>query len=157
MSSFHFFKWHVCSIYSFVAYFLRQTGLKKKSPGLSPKHIFCRAAPTFFNNHFFLPVKTPTPSLTLLLSKEGKRAICHTAPPWPGMLFYHPLVFSCLWWIYFTHCYTDPLPLEGSSPLFPFLSSLSWKLFRIFVSLHWRWREYRWGALLSCVCEYVCF
>lgn len=62
-------------IHSFVVCFVIQTVFFFffTCPGLSPKHNPCRAAPTFFNNHLILPVKTPTPCFYLRKGR-GKSA-----------------------------------------------------------------------------------
>lgn len=79
MSSFHFFKLYIIYTHLFYIFEFRQFFLKPWAE--TQTHFLQNNSPTFFNNHFILPVKTPTCSLTLFLSKGGKREICHTAPP----------------------------------------------------------------------------
>lgn len=130
---------HVFVPYIYMLYILIQIFSKSdsslKSPGLGPKHIFSEQLPTFFNNHFILPVKTPTPSLKMFLSKEGNRDICHILHP--SVECYsttHQSFPVCDRFTAFTIGQTLRIS-KIAHPVFPFLSVLSWRLFRILLSI----------------------
>lgn len=70
-----FFRLYVYMLYALICYIFSHSDhfLKSSCLGKVPNIFSAEQLPTSFNNHFILPVKTPTPSLKMFLCKEGKR------------------------------------------------------------------------------------